>query len=243
MSDKNTESGLEFLETPEGLAGELNKFEKVIEKNRNILYVVGGLVVALLAGWFGYNWYVSSQDEEAQALLYSSVFAFEADSTNKTLKGSGGNPGVLAIADDYSATPAGNIATYIAGVTLLKQGKFDEAIERLKAFSASDLLVQARAYCLIGDAYMEKNNLEEAITYYQKAVDYKPNPQFTPAYMIKLGIAYEKAKKNTEAIKVYSNLTLKSIRSLRMCLMPKNTKICSKARQNNLLLTNNIVKG
>jgi len=206
MSKKNTESGLEFLETPEGLAVELNKFEKTIEKNRTILYIAGGLVVAIIGGWFGYNWYVSSQDEQAQAVLYSSVFAFEADSLNKALKGSGGNPGVLAIADEYSSTPAGNLASFIAGVTLLKQGKFDEAIERLKAFSSSDLLVQARAYSLIGDAYMEKNNAEEAIGFYEKAVDYKPNAQFTPGYMIKLGIAYEKVKKNKEAIEVYTNL-------------------------------------
>lgn len=208
MSKKHTESksGLEFLETPEGLAGEIGKFEKALEKNRNVFFIAGGVILAALVGWFGYSYYVSSQDEEAQAALYAPVFAFETDSLNKALKGSGGNPGVLQIADEYSATPAGNIAHYIAGATLLKQGKFDEAIEHLKSFSASDLLMQARAYTMIGDAYMEKNAPEEAITYYEKAVDYKPNPQFTPAYMIKLGIAYEKAKKNKEAIEVYSNL-------------------------------------
>ena len=138
--------------------------------------------------------------------MFSPVFAFEADSLNKALKGSGGNPGLTNIADDYSATPAGNLAQFYAGAALLKQGKFDEAIEHLKSFSSSDLLVQARAYSLIGDAYMEKNSTEDAISYYQKAVDYKPNAYFTPSYMIKLGIAYEKAKKNTEAIEVYGDL-------------------------------------
>ena len=138
--------------------------------------------------------------------MYAPVFAFESDSLNKALKGSAGNPGLAAIADEYGATPAGNLAQFYAGAALLKQGKFDEAIERLKSFSSSDLLVQARAYSLIGDAYMEKNSVEDAISYYQKAVDYKPNAYFTPSYMIKLGVAYEKAKKNTEAIEVYSQL-------------------------------------
>jgi tetratricopeptide (TPR) repeat protein len=206
MSNKDTDSGLDFLESPEGLAGELTKFEQGIEKNRKVFIIAGGIIVAALVGWFGYNWYVSSQDEQAQAVLFSPVFAFEADSLNKALKGSGGNPGLTAIADDYSATPAGNLAQFYAGTALLKQGKFDEAIERLKSFSSSDLLVQARAYSLIGDAYMEKNSVEDAISYYQKAVDYKPNAYFTPSYMIKLGIAYEKAKKNTEAIEVYGDL-------------------------------------
>lgn len=206
MSNKDTDSGLEFLESPEGLAGELTKFEKNLEKNRNIFFIVGGVIVAALAGWLGYHWYVNSQDEQAQAVLFNPVFAVESDSLNKALKGSGGNPGLLAIADEYSVTPAGNLANFYAGTALLKQGKFDEAIERLKSFSSSDLLVQARAYSLIGDAYMEKNNAEEAISYYQKAVDYKPNAYFTPMYMVKLGIAYEKAKKNQEAIDVYGKL-------------------------------------
>lgn len=206
MSNKDTDSGLDFLESPEGLAGELTKFEQGIEKNRKVFIIAGAIIVAALVGWFGYNWYVSSQDEQAQAVLFSPVFAFEADSLNKAIKGSGGNPGLTAIADDYSATPAGNLAQFYAGTALLKQGKFDEAIEHLKSFSSSDLLVQARAYSLIGDAYMEKNSTEDAISYYQKAVDYKPNAYFTPSYMIKLGIAYEKAKKNTEAIEVYGDL-------------------------------------
>jgi TolA-binding protein len=226
MSNKDTDSGLEFLESPEGLAGELTKFEKSLEKNRKILYIAGGVVVAALAGWFGYNWYISSQDEQAQAVLFSPVFAFEADSLNKALKGSGGNPGLLNIADEYGATPAGNLAKFYAGTTLLKQGKFDEAIEQLKSFSSSDLLVQARAYCLIGDAYMEKNNAEEAISYYQKAADYKPNAQFTPSYMIKLGIAYEKAKKNTEAIEVYSDLIEK---------YPQSSEVLNAKKFKNLL--------
>jgi len=226
MSNKDTDSGLEFLESPEGLAGELTKFEKGLEKNRKILIAAGGIIVAALVGWFGYNWYVSSQDEQAQAALFSPVFAFESDSLNKALKGSGGNPGLLNIADEYSVTPAGNLAQFYAGATLLKQGKFDEAIERLKSFSSSDLLIQARAYSLIGDAYMEKNNAEEAISYYQKAADYKPNAYFTPSYMIKLGIAYEKAKKNTEAIEVYSNLIEK---------YPQSSEVLNAKKFKNLL--------
>jgi len=206
MSNKDTDSGLDFLESPEGLAGELNKFEKSIEKNRNIFVIAGGAIAVALAGWFGYHYYVGSQDEQAQAALYAPVFAFESDSLNKALKGSAGNPGLTSIADEYGSTPAGNLAQFYSGAALLKQGKFDEAIEHLKSFSSSDLLVQARAYSLIGDAYMEKNNVDEAISYYQKAVDHKPNAYFTPSYMIKLGIAYEKAKKNTEAIEVYGNL-------------------------------------
>ncbi|MFN4146539.1 MAG: tetratricopeptide repeat protein [Runella sp.] len=222
MSNKDTDAGLEFLESPEGLAGELNKFEKKIEKNRKLLLIVGGVLVVGLLGWFGYNWYIKSQDEEAQVLLFSPFFAFEADSLNKTLNGSAGSPGVLAISEEYDNTPAGNLAALIAGTSLLKQGKFDQAIEKLKSFSSSDLVIQGKAYALIGDAYMEKNQPEEAISYYQKAVDYKPSAYFTPGYMIKLGVAYEKAKKNQEAIKVYTNLIEKYPQAAEVLTAKKN---------------------
>jgi TolA-binding protein len=206
MSKQDTDSGLDFLESPEGLAGELGKVEKALAKNRNILLIVGGAIVALLVGWFGYQWYVGSQDEEAQAALFAPVFAAESDSLAKALKGTAGNPGLTAIADEYSGTPAANLANFYAGTALLKQGKFDEAIEHLKSFSSSDLLVQARAYALLGDAYSEKNDIEEAINYYQKAANYKPNVYFTPSYLMKLGIAQEKAKKSAEAIETYGKV-------------------------------------
>jgi len=43
----------------------------------------------------------------------------------------------------------------------LKQGKFEDAIEYLKKFNAGDLLIQARAYSLIGDAYLELKDNED----------------------------------------------------------------------------------
>jgi TolA-binding protein len=206
MSDKNTDSGLEFLESPEGLAGELGKVEKVITGNQNIIYIVVGGVVALIAAFFGYRYYVSSQDEAAQSALSTAVFAFESDSLNKALKGVGGNPGLLSVADEYGATPSGNLAHFYAGAALLKQGKYDEAIEHLKSFSSSDLLVQARAYALLGDAYSDKGTFDEAVGYYKKAAEYKPNAFFTPGYLVKLAIAQEKAKQTKEAVETYTSL-------------------------------------
>src|SRR5690606_28229546 len=110
------------------------------------------------------------------------------------LNGKGGNEGLLSIADNYSNTKAGKLANFYAGVALLKEGNFDEAISRLKNFSSSDLLLQARAYALIGDAYMEKGEFKEAISYYKRAADYKSNQYFTPGYLLKLGLASNKLK-------------------------------------------------
>lgn len=204
MSKKNT--GLEFLEDPDALAGQLERAEDFFEQNRNIILGVLGGLVLLVAGYIGYRFYVSSQDDTAQAELFPSVYQLEADSLKKALNGDGKTAGLLAVADNYGATPAGNLAEFYAGVALLKEGKYDEAIEHLNNFSSSDLLVQARAYALIGDAYMEKKSFDEAANYYRKAADYKPNKYFTPGYLMKLAVAYEQAKQNDKAIDVYNDI-------------------------------------
>ncbi len=207
MSKKNT--ALEFLEDPDALAGQLEKAEDFFEKNRNVIIGVVAGIILLVAGFFGYRYYQSSQDETAQNELFPAIYKLEADSLKQALNGAGANPGLLSVADNYGSTNAGNLANFYAGVALLKQGKNDEAIERLKDFSSSDLLVQARAYCLIGDAYMEKKSFSEAADYYEKAADYKSNKFFSPAYMTKLAVAYEQAKQNDKAIETYNSIIQK----------------------------------
>ncbi|GAB4019534.1 tetratricopeptide repeat protein [Spirosoma koreense] len=197
---------MEFLEDPDALAGQFERAEDFFEQNRNIVLGVLGGILLLVVGYVGYRYYVGTQDETAQSEMFPSVYKMEADSVKKALNGDGRSAGLLSIADNYGSTPAGNLAEYYAGAGLLKEGKFDEAIEHLKSFSSSDLLVQGRAYALIGDAYMEKKSFDEASEYYQKAADYKPNKFFTPGYLLKLAIAQEQAKQNDKAIETYGSL-------------------------------------
>ena len=197
---------MEFLEDPDALADQLGKAEDFFEKNRTVIIGIVAGIVLLVAGYFGYRYYQSSQDETAQNELFPAVYKLEADSLKQSLSGAGANPGLLSVADNYGSTNAGNLANFYAGVALLKQGKNDEAIERLKDFSSSDLLVQARTYALIGDAYMEKKSFDDAADYYEKAADYKSNKFFSPAYLTKLAVAYEQAKQNDKAIETYNSI-------------------------------------
>jgi TolA-binding protein len=207
MSKKNTaESGFEIIETPEALAGQISKAEVFFLKNRKVLLGAGGAILLVLALFAGYRLYIDSQEGTAQAALTNAIYDFEADSLSKALNGSGGNEGLVAIADGYKGTDASNVAHFVAGTAFLKQGKFDDAITHLKAFSSSDLLFYPRAQSLIGDAYLEKNQPEEAISFYQKAAEYQKNENFTPIYLMKLALAQEKANKANEAIATYKRV-------------------------------------
>lgn len=207
MAKKN--SGLEFLESPEGLANEFGKAQSFFDKNRTLILGLIGGVVAVILGVVGWKYYTSTQNEEAQVSIFPSVYEFESDSLSKALKGDGANLGLAAVADEYGSTDAGNLAAFYAGVASLKQGKYDAAIDHLKDFSSNDLLVQGRAYALLGDAYLEKKEVGEAITQYRKAAEYKPNKYFTPMYLMKLAAAYEVNKQSKEALDTYSEIVEK----------------------------------
>lgn len=207
MSKKNTaNSGLDIIESPEALASQIDKAETFFVRNQKALIGIGVAIVVAVAAFAGYRLYIDSQESTAQVALSTVVYDFEADSLRRALNGSGGNEGLLAIADGYTGTDAANLANLYAGIALMKQGQFDQAIDRLKSFSSSDLLMQGRADALTGDAYMEKNQPAEAISYYKKAADHKSNEFFTPIYLIKLGIAQEKANQPKEAISSYAKI-------------------------------------
>lgn len=195
-----------LLEQPEAIIEDLQggKFDEWFEAKKNIITYIGGGILAVIALVFFGKYYLTSQNEEAQNTMFQAVYYFEADSLNKALNGDGSNPGLVEIADGYGLTKSGKLASYYAGVCYLKLGKFDEAIDYLDNFSSDDILVQARAYSLIGDAYMEKNDYENAISYYKKASNYKPTKQFTPDYLMKLALACELNKDYTGAIDAYN---------------------------------------
>lgn len=198
----------ELLEQPENLIEDIQsgKFEEWFEKYKNIITYVGGGILALVLVVVGFKYYTVSQNEEGQNAMFQAVYYFEADSLNKALNGDGNNLGFVDIASDYKFTKAGNLANYYAGVCYLKQGKFEEAIDYLQSFSANDILVQARAYSLIGDAYMEQNDYENAASYYKKASEWKPTKEFTPDYLMKLGLAAELNKDYDLAVKAYTRI-------------------------------------
>ncbi len=200
------EESKDLLENPEVLQEKLEGVEHWVEQNPKLLIGIVGALVLVAGGFFGYKYYVGNQDGQAQKEMFQAVRYFEADSLNLALNGDGNNLGFLAIIDDYGPTKAGNLANFYAGAIYMKQGKFPLAIVHLDDFKADDLLVQARAYSLIGDAYMEQKKFEEAAKYYDKAASYKPNKEFTPTYLMKAALAYEKLNNPEKAKAAYQTI-------------------------------------
>lgn len=200
------EENKDLLENPEVIQEKLVDVESWFERNPKIVIgVVAGLML-VVGGFFGYRYYLTNQDAQAQTEMFQAVRYFEADSLNLALNGDGNNLGFLQIIEDYSQTDAANLANFYAGAIYLKQGKYPLAIFHLEDFNANDMLVQARAYSLMGDAYMEQKDYENAARYYDKAAGHKPNKEFTPIYLMKAALAYEKLNQNQKAISAYQTI-------------------------------------
>ncbi len=90
------------LENPEVIVEKLTDFEHYLEKNSKKLGIAAGVMALVIAGFFGYKYWMGTQNDEAQAQMYSAIYYFEADSLKKALNGDGNNLGFLTIAEDYS---------------------------------------------------------------------------------------------------------------------------------------------
>jgi tetratricopeptide (TPR) repeat protein len=196
----------ELVENPDALAERLTQSEDFVKKNKSKLLGVFAAIAAIVVAGFLYYNYRSSQNQEAHNAMFQAVYYFEADSLNKALNGDGQYMGLLAIADEYSGTEAGNLANFYAGVALLKQGQFVEAAEHLEDFESDDYLLQARAYSLSGDALLEQGKNKEAADMYMKAAGYNANQYFSPQYLMKAGIAYEADNNFSAAAEAYDKI-------------------------------------
>ena len=206
MAKKEQQEEQSAFESSEALAEQISRGEEFVEKNKNIItYVLVG-IVALIAGFFWLKTQNEEAESDAQAEMFNAQFYFEADSLTKAMEGDGNSLGFLDIIDMYSGTKAANLSNFYAGVISMKKGEFDEAIAYLNEFSSSDLLIQARAYSLIGDCNSEAGEMAEAITFYKKAANYEPNEQFTPSYLMKLALAQEAESDFEGAIASYTTI-------------------------------------
>lgn len=199
--EKSIEKTEEKIEAVESV---LNRTEQFFEDHyQMILSIVGGLALVVVLVFAYIRFVKEPKNREAQAAMFMAQRYFEADSLTKALNGDGVNMGFLAVADEYSSTDAGNLANYYLGIIYMQKGEFDNAIESLKKFDSDDLIVSSMAKGLLGDAYLEKNDQENALKYYTEAANKNKNSFTSPMYLLRAGMVYEIQNKWEDALKQY----------------------------------------
>ena len=188
----------------------LSKTEHFIETNQKLLINIGIALVVIVLGIYAIrNYYIIPREADASGQMFMAQKYFEKDSLKQALNGDGNYPGFLTIIDDYKWTSASNLAHYYAGICYLKQGKFQDAIDQLKSFSGKDELVAPMAIGAIGDAYMELNQPDNAVSEYEKAANLRDNKFTTSMFLLKAAFAYEELKNNDKALELYTKIKTK----------------------------------
>ena len=115
--------------------------------------------------------------------------------------------GVLYIISNYSGTKVATLAKFYAGVSYLKLGSFDKAIEYLKDFKTDAKQVQMVAYGALGDAYAESGKKDEALESYLKAGKTFEKDESTSAeYLFRAGLLSETLGNSDKALEIYKDI-------------------------------------
>ena len=178
-----------------------------------IIGLIVGIIVVALA-YLGYqNLVVAPKVAEANTEIYFAQDYFQKGFANENvrdslfqnaLNGADGKYGFLDIIDNYSGTPAADIATYSAGMIYLHLKEFKTAIDYLEDFKSPDPVLQPLALGGIGDAFAELEQFSDALQYYEKALSYSDNKLTYPRYLRKAGLVALSLGDNKTASEYFS---------------------------------------
>jgi tetratricopeptide (TPR) repeat protein len=204
MAKKGNKTDDQFAQIEETLS----KTEQYIENNQENLVRIVGAIVVVIALFIGYQkLYIAPMEKEAQVDMFMAELYFQKDSFNLALNGDNSTYlGFIEIADEYSGTKVGELANYYAGLSYLNTGDFENAIEYLNDFSSDDIVLSSLALGCIGDAYMELEDADNALSYYEDAASYTDNEFTTPRYMLKQAMIHESNGDYADALALYKGI-------------------------------------
>jgi len=195
-NDLNLGKGSTTAEVFDTLDQSASKTEDWVIKNQKYIFIVIGIVAAVVLGYLGYREYIAkpAQSEamndmfQAQKYFNEAVNGTEKDSLyTLSLNGGEGKYGMLDIINEHSGTPAANLANYYAGMAYLNLKDYKNAIAFLSDFSSDDEVLGPLAKGGIGDAFVQLNQPEDALSYYEQAAKLQTNDYTTPMFLFKAG--------------------------------------------------------
>lgn len=191
----------------ENIEESLTRTEQFIVGNQKTISIIVGVIVVIILAYFGFQrYYQQPKTQEAQEQMFMAQRFFESDSLDKALYGDGNSLGFVDIADEYSFTKPGNLANYYAGISFLKKGEFNQAIEYLEDFDSDDHILGPMAKGAVGDAYLELGESGKAAAFYIEAANQDDNDFTSPLFLLKAGQVYELVGDYTAAVDVYTRI-------------------------------------
>ena len=173
-----------------------SKTEAFVEKNQKYIFVIIGVVALVVLGSLGYKEFIAKPKQtaamndmfQAQKYFNNAVTGVAKDSLyTLALNGGEGKFGMLDIISEYGGTPSANLASYYAGTAYLRLKDYKNAVEHLGNFKSDDEILAPLAKGNIGDAFVQLNQKDDALGYYEQAAEMRKNAYTTPMYLYKAG--------------------------------------------------------
>lgn len=174
------------------------------DQNRKVVYGLGAGLALVLVAFVGYLFYQQQQEVKAQELLGTIVGEYEAGNYRVALDGSEGRPGLLAIADDFGGTDAGNLASFYAADALFSLGEYDQALAHFQDFDAEENFIGASAVAGQAAVYETKEDYRRAGDLYRRAALMFENDLMSPRYLLDAGRSFEAGGAYDEAREAYA---------------------------------------
>jgi tetratricopeptide (TPR) repeat protein len=171
-----------------------SKTEAWVVKNQKYIIGLIGAVALVVLSFLVYNKLVAEpQGKDAMNEMYTAKKYFDdaisgisSDSLyTMALNGGEGKYGMLDIINEYGGTPAANLANYYAGMSYLNLKDYQNAVTYLSDFSSDDKILSPISKGGIADAFVQLDQNEEALDYYEKAFNANVNDFTTPLYLMK----------------------------------------------------------
>ncbi len=174
-----------------------SKTEEWAVKNQN--YIIGGIAViaVVVLGYLGYGKFVGEpKASEAMNDMFKAQQYFDLAVNGATAKdslytlslnGGEGKYGMLDIINEHGGTPAANLANYYAGMAYYSLNDYENTVKYLGKFSTKDKMLGPIAKGRIGDAFVQLNQPEDALSYYESAAKMNANDYTTPMFLFKAG--------------------------------------------------------
>lgn len=177
------------------------KSSEYLQTNKTSIIGIAVAVVVITGSIIGYSFYSTAQEEQAQQLLSIAEGYYAQGDYQKALDGDSFELtyGFRAIANDFSGTDAGNLASYYSAISAYQLGNIDQAIGYIEEFEVPKGILGVGAKNLHAKLYLANGSLESAAKTFEAAARWDNNEATTPNNLLSAAELYAELGNTTKA--------------------------------------------
>jgi outer membrane protein assembly factor BamD (BamD/ComL family) len=196
--------------------------------NKSQIITIALALIIVIGGFFGYKYYSSVQEDQAQELLAVAETAYAQGNYEEALYGNDFELtyGFDQIAEEFPWTNAGNLANYYAAVSSFELGDVDNALMYMEEFEVPEGILGVGPLTFHAKLYLAKENYTAAAEKFMQAAEWNENEVTTPSNLYEAAQAYYKAE-NYERARELVNRVINEY--------PESTKLAESQRLKGML--------